>query len=56
MLHSSVDTTELKPPAPVQALLNPLLHSTKSLIQTFMSAGARKGKSEGSLVWVKESN
>lgn len=50
MLHTSVVTTELKPPLPIQALFNPLLHYTNSLIQAFISAGVKKGKSDGSLV------
>lgn len=50
MLHSSVVTREVKPPVPKQALFNPLLHYTNSLIQAFISAGVKKGKSEGSLV------
>lgn len=54
MLHSSVDTTEPKTPVPI--LLNLSLHYKNNLVQTSISAGVKKGKSEGSLVWVKESN
>lgn len=54
MLHSSVDITELNPPVPIQVLLNPLLLYTNNLILTFISAGLKKGKSEVSLVGLRQ--